>query len=53
MNYGIVMGTVGGVALAGGLLWYFGGAKTTKESATQVAPLVTGDGGGFAVSGRF
>ena len=53
MNVGIVTGAIGVAALAGGLVWYFGGAKTTTESPTQVAPLVTNDSAGFAVSGRF
>jgi hypothetical protein len=53
MNLGIAIGGVGVAALAGGLVWYLAGAKTTTESTTQVAPLVTGDGGGLAVLGRF
>jgi hypothetical protein len=53
MNLGIVIGGAGVAVLAGGLVWYLAGARTTTESATQVAPLVTGDGGGLAVLGRF
>lgn len=53
MNIGIAIGGVGVAALAGGLVWYLAGAKTTTESATQVAPLVTSDGGGVAVLGHF
>jgi hypothetical protein len=53
MNIGIAIGGVGVAALAGGMVWYLAGAKTRTESATQVAPLVTPDGGGVAVLGRF
>ncbi len=53
MNVGIAIGGIGATALLGGVVWYLAGAKTTTESATQVAPLVTGDGGGVAVLGRF
>lgn len=53
MNIGIVTGAVGLTALTGGLVWYFAGARTTKESPTQVSPIVTRDSAGFAVSGRF
>lgn len=53
MNIGIVTGVVGVTALTGGLVWYFAGAKTKKESPTQVSPVVTHDSAGFAVSGRF
>jgi len=53
MNIGIAVGAIGVAALAGGVVWYFGGAKTTTESPTQVAPLVSPDSAGVAVSGRF
>lgn len=53
MNIGLAIGGVGAAALLGGVVWYVAGAKTTTESATQVAPLVSGDGGGVAVLGRF
>jgi hypothetical protein len=53
MNIGIIAGGIGVAAFAAGVVWYFGGAKTTKETPTQVAPVVTNDGAGFAVSGRF
>jgi hypothetical protein len=54
MNLGIAATGVGVAALAGGLVWYFAGAKT-QESPTQqaVAPWVTGSGGGVSVLGRF
>jgi hypothetical protein len=55
MNIGLVTAGVGVVALAGGLVWYFAGAKTEKESSTQqaIAPWVSSDGGGVSVLGRF
>lgn len=53
MNIGIVTGAVGVAALAGGLVWYFAGAKTTKETPTQVSPVVTNGSAGFAVTGSF
>lgn len=53
MNVGIVVGSVGAAAMVGGLVWYVAGATTTKESPTQVAPIVTHESAGFAVSGRF
>jgi hypothetical protein len=53
MNIGIAVGGVGVAALAGGLVWYLAGAKTTTESATQVAPIVTSTGGGVAILGHF
>jgi hypothetical protein len=54
MNLGIAAAGVGVAALAGGLVWYFAGAKT-EESPTQqaVAPWVSGSGGGISVLGRF
>ena len=55
MNLGIATASVGVVALAGGLVWYFAGAKTIKESPDQqaIAPWVNAQGGGVAVMGRF
>jgi hypothetical protein len=54
MNLGIATAAVGTVALAGGLLWYYAGAKTVRESSAQaIAPWVSGDGGGVSVLGRF
>jgi hypothetical protein len=54
MNLGIVTASVGVAALAGGLVWYFAGAKTIKESSDQaVAPWVNSSGGGVQVLGRF
>lgn len=54
-NMGIVVGGIGAAALVGGIVWYFAGSKTEKESSTQeaIAPYVTNDGGGIAVMGRF
>jgi hypothetical protein len=55
MNLGIAAAGVGVAALAGGLVWYFAGAKTLQESPTQqaVAPWVNSSGGGVSVLGRF
>ena len=55
MNIGMITAGVGVAALAGGLVWYFAGAKTVKESQTQqaIAPYVTGDGAGVTILGRF
>ncbi len=54
MNLGIVTASVGVAALAGGLVWYFAGAKTIKESDQQaIAPWVNTNGGGVQVLGRF
>ena len=54
-NMGIMIGGVGAAAVVGGIVWYFAGSKTEKESSSQqaIAPYVTGDGGGIAVMGRF
>lgn len=53
VNLGIVVGSIGAAALLGGLVWYVAGAETTRESPTQVAPIVTHESAGLAVSGRF
>jgi hypothetical protein len=55
MNLGIAAAGVGVAALAGGLVWYFAGAKTVSESPTQqaIAPWVNSSGGGVSVLGRF
>ena len=55
MNIGMMPAGIGVAALAGGLVWYFAGAKTEKESATQqaIAPWVNGNGGGVSVLGSF
>lgn len=53
MNIGIVVSGVGAAVLVGGVVWYLAGAKTTHESATQIAPVLRSDGGGLAISGRF
>jgi hypothetical protein len=53
MNIGIAVGALGVATLAGGLVWYLAGAKTTTESSTQVSPVVTKDSAGFAFGGRF
>lgn len=55
MNLGIIAAGVGVAAMAGGLVWYFAGAQTIKESPTQqaVAPWINANGGGVSVLGRF
>ena len=55
MNLGYITAGVGVAALAGGLVWYFAGAKTIKESPEQqaIAPWVNAHGGGVSVLGRF
>ncbi|HEY5924443.1 MAG TPA: hypothetical protein VIV11_22350 [Kofleriaceae bacterium] len=55
MNLGMITAGVGVAALAGGLVWYFAGAKTEKESsdAQAIAPWVNNHGGGVSVLGRF
>lgn len=54
VNLGMAAAGIGAAALAGGLVWYFAGAKTEKQSQTQaLAPWVSGDGGGVSVLGRF
>jgi hypothetical protein len=53
VNAGIIVGTVGVVAVAGGLYWYFSKAHTEKADSVVAAPYVTGDGAGFAVAGHF
>jgi hypothetical protein len=53
VNAGLVAGGVGAAMLAGGLLWYVAGARTTTERSTQVAPLLGRDAAGVALSRRF
>jgi len=55
MNLGIATAGVGVAVLTGGLVWYFAGAKTIKESPEQqaIAPWVSSHGGGVSVMGRF
>lgn len=55
INLGIATAGVGVAALAGGLVWYFAGSKTLKESPepTALAPWVNSSGGGVALSGTF
>jgi hypothetical protein len=53
-DIGIAVGTLGGAALAGGLVWYFMKASTEREGDGKVVmPVVTRDGAGLALSGRF
>src|SRR6185503_20079175 len=55
INIGIITAGVGVAVLAGGLVWYFGGAKTEKAEPTAqaIAPWVSGQAGGVSVIGRF
>jgi hypothetical protein len=54
MNLGIVAAGVGVATLAGGLVWYFAGAKTQEAPTRQaIAPWVSPSGGGVSVFGRF
>ncbi len=55
MNLGIAAAGIGVAAMAGGLVWYFAGAKTINEDPTQqaIAPWVNSEGGGVSVLGRF
>jgi len=55
VNLGIIAGSVGATTALAGLVWYFAGSKTTKESPTQqaIAPWVNSSGGGVALSGSF
>jgi len=53
-DIGIAVGTLGGVAVAGGLVWYFMKASTERLGDGKVVmPVVTRDGAGLALSGRF
>ncbi|HUS27109.1 MAG TPA: hypothetical protein VMZ53_01320 [Kofleriaceae bacterium] len=54
-NMGMIVGGIGAAAVVGGVVWYFAGSKTEKETSTQqaIAPYVTGDGAGVSVMGRF
>ena len=52
-NVGFIAGGVGLAATIGGLVWYFQGSKTTRETPDRVVtPWVNGEGGGVAISGR-
>jgi hypothetical protein len=54
MNLGIAAAGIGAAAMAGGLVWYFAGAKTHERPTQQaVAPWVNSSGGGVSVLGRF
>ncbi len=55
VNLGIAAAGIGVAAMAGGLVWYFAGAKTINEDPTQqaIAPWVNSEGGGVSVLGRF
>ncbi len=51
-NLGFVVGAVGVVTVAGGLIWYLGGKHTSKETDVVAAPWLTPEAAGFAVMGH-
>ncbi len=51
-NIGWITGAVGLATVAGGVVWYIGGKKTSKEENVVAAPWVTPDSAGFAVMGK-
>ena len=54
VNIGIIAGGIGAAVAISGIVWYYAGSKTTKESSQQaVAPWVNENGGGVSVMGRF
>jgi len=53
VNVGFIAGAAGVVATVGGLIWYYQGAKTTREGNERVVtPWLVPGGGGIALSGR-
>lgn len=53
VNVGIAIGSIGAVALAGGLTWYFLKATTERDDRAALAPVVGRDSAGLALAGRF
>lgn len=53
IDAGLIVGTLGVAAVAGGFVWYFTKSHTEKLDQTVAAPWLTSGGGGFAVSGHF
>jgi hypothetical protein len=51
-NAFVVIGIVGVAAAAGGILWYFLGAKN-KEATARITPWMSPGSGGFTLSGSF
>jgi len=51
-NAFVVIGIVGVAAAAGGVLWYFLGAKN-KEATARITPWMAPGTGGFSLSGSF
>ena len=51
-NIGWITGAVGFAAVAGGVVWYIGGTRTSKEENVVAAPWFTPDSAGFAVMGH-
>src|SRR6185295_3638401 len=55
-NTGIVVGSLGAVALVGGLVWYFTSKPEAPKTATHgtwLTPWVARQSGGVGLSGRF
>ena len=51
MNIGFAVGAVGIAAVAGGVVWYIKGGRSSKERSVVATPWATPNGGGFAISG--
>jgi tetratricopeptide (TPR) repeat protein len=51
-NTFVVIGIIGVAAAAGGVLWYFLGAKN-KEATARITPWMSPGSGGFSLSGSF
>ncbi len=52
-DVGLVVGTLGVAAIAGGFVWYYTKSKTERPEQTVMTPYLTPQGGGFAVAGHF
>lgn len=52
-NTFVVIGFVGLAAAAGGVLWYFLGAKNKEATAARITPWMAPGSGGFSLSGSF
>ena len=50
-NLGWITGAAGLVAVAGGVVWYLGGKRRTREDSVVAAPWLAPDGAGIAVMG--
>jgi len=52
-NTFVVIGIIGVAAAAGGVLWYFLGAKHKEAPAARITPWMAPGSGGFSLSGSF